>query len=65
MADLFWRQRKPGRSASNGESRLTGSVTDNSTFTKFEDQTKDAWDCTDDEVVEILFWLKYHSITKN
>lgn len=52
MADLFWRQRKPGRSASNGESRLTGSVTDNSTFTKFEDQTKDAWDCTDDELIK-------------
>ena len=54
MADLFWRQsKKPGRSASdsgaNGGSGNTGR--DTQSFTKFEDQTKDAWDCADDEVI--------------
>ena len=54
MADLFWRQtKKPGRSASESSSNGSKPVKtpDSSSFTKFEDQTKDAWDCADDEVV--------------
>ena len=57
MADLFWRQtKKPGRSASESSSNGSKPVKtpDSSSFTKFEDQTKDAWDCADDEVVLIL-----------
>lgn len=50
MADLFWRQsKKPGRSASDSTSGNNGS---SSSFTKFEDQTKDAWDCADDELIK-------------
>ena len=62
MADLFWRQsKKPGRSASDsvagsssgvatGSGAGNGSRHDTHSFNKFEDQTKDAWDCADDEV---------------
>ena len=49
MADLFWRQtKKPGKSANDGTMKFANDTS--SSFTKFEDQTKDAWDCADDEV---------------
>ena len=51
MADLFWRQsKKPGRSASDSGGGSRTGRHDTQSFTKFEDQTKDAWDCADDEV---------------
>lgn len=62
MADLFWRQtKKPGRSASESSSNGSKPVKtpDSSSFTKFEDQTKDAWDCADDEVVTFSFDQKH------
>ena len=42
MADWL---RKPGRSASEN-----GTQDSKDSFNKFQDQTKDAWDCADDEV---------------
>ena len=56
MADWL---RKPGRSASEN-----GTQDSKDSFNKFQDQTKDAWDCADDEVrnhkcVEIPFFNIY------
>ena len=45
MADWL---RKPGRSASEN-----GTQDSKDSFNKFQDQTKDAWDCADDEVKTI------------
>jgi len=48
MADLFWRsQKKPGRSASDNSG-----APENSRFTKFQNQTADAWDAADDELIK-------------
>ena len=50
MADWL---RMPGRSASEN-----GTQDSKDSFNKFQDQTKDAWDCADDEV----FYAKTHEI---
>ena len=52
MADWL---RKPGRSASEN-----GTQDSKDSFNKFQDQTKDAWDCADDEVVKNhkIYFLK-------
>jgi len=44
MADWL---RKPGRSASEN-----GTQDSKDSFNKFQDQTKDAWDCADDELIK-------------
>jgi hypothetical protein len=46
MADLFWRsQKKPGRSASDTKAAPER-------FNKFQNQTADAWDAADDELIK-------------
>ena len=54
MADWL---RKPGRSASEN-----GTQDSKDSFNKFQDQTKDAWDCADDEVfyAKINIFLKFY-----
>jgi len=48
MADLFWRsQKRPGRSAND-----SAPAPENSRFTKFQNQTADAWDAADDELIK-------------
>ena len=49
MADWL---RKPGRSASEN-----GTQDSKDSFNKFQDQTKDAWDCADDEVVKTIKFI--------